>query len=900
MLSKDAVRTRFSAEPDKYYRVALFDEQGFKRKQCERCGRWFWTLNPEQTRCPDPPCTTYGFIGQRIGKLKKDYIGTWRAIERFFVKNGHASIPSYPTVCRWFPGLYFTIASIVAFQRSAGGTPVFEFPENPLIIPQVCLRFNDIPNVGVSGRHHTSFIMVGQHSLYDPAQKKGYWKDRCVELDWKLLTEVFGIPPEEISWLEDVWVGPSAFGYSLEYFVRGLELGNAVFTEFVGTPDKFRVMDKKVIDMGAGHERFVWLLSGKPTGYDAVFGPVIEKLKRKAEYDAELFAKYAVLAGAMNIDEVSDFEKAKSDIAWQLGVSPAKMKAATEQLEAAYAIADHAKTLLYAITDGQLPSNVGGGYNLRVVLRRALGFIDRFKLDIDLADVCAEHAKYLRPLDPRLKSSLGEVKEILAVESERFYETKTRASRAIATMLERGVKLDSAKLNELYESQGITPELISEVTSSKNLKLELPADAYVRMTERHMGERAEEKEKIDVHGIPATRMLFYEEPDAKEFDARVIKIIGEKWIVLDRSAFYGRSGGQEPDHGTLSGCKVYDVEKIGEVLLHGVETPAFSEGDVVHGIIDWRRREQLTRHHTATHIVNAAARRILGKHVWQHSAFKDVDKARLDITHYAALTTEQADAIEAEANKIVRSAKKLKVGIEPRTEAESEHGLGIYQGGAVPQAELRIVSIPGLDVEACGGTHTRSTADVGEIIILSTERVQDGVVRITFAAGPAAAQAKAAYAALVTKCQEVLGAPRGKIIGAAQNLFGEWKKYQKLVDKNVAGRAKQIANELESKFVGDVLISKIDGADLRLLQDVSRELSSDRRTVILFGAAGNGANVFVSTGSASGANAGAIAREVCTMLGGKGGGSQSVGQGVGRDIAMLESIIVKVKEKYAK
>ncbi|MFH1222121.1 MAG: alanine--tRNA ligase-related protein [Candidatus Micrarchaeota archaeon] len=175
-LSKDVLRARFSGEPDKYYRVALFDELGFKRRRCS-CGKWFWTLNPEQEKCPDPPCTQYGFIGQKIGKLRKDYIGTWRAIERFFVKNGHTAVPSYPTVCRWFPGLYFTIASIVAFQRSVGGEPVFEFPSNPLIIPQVCLRFSDIPNVGVSGRHHTSFIMIGQHSLYD-GSPKGYWKDR--------------------------------------------------------------------------------------------------------------------------------------------------------------------------------------------------------------------------------------------------------------------------------------------------------------------------------------------------------------------------------------------------------------------------------------------------------------------------------------------------------------------------------------------------------------------------------------------------------------------------------------------------------------------------------------------------------------------------------------------------
>ncbi|MEM7817557.1 MAG: alanine--tRNA ligase, partial [Candidatus Aenigmatarchaeota archaeon] len=859
MLSKDAVRARFSAEPDKYYRVALFDELGFQRRQCA-CGKWFWTLNPEQTKCPDPPCTSYNFIGQKIGKLHKDYVETWRAIERFFVKNGHTAIPSYPTVCRWFPGLYFTIASIVAFQRSVGGEPVFEFPANPLIIPQVCLRFNDIPNVGVSGRHHTSFIMIGQHSLHDG--KSGYWKDRCIELDWQLLTKVLGIPQHEISFVEDVWVGPSAFGYSLEYFVRGLELGNAVFTEFIGTPEQFRVMEKKIIDMGAGHERLMWLLSGQPTSYDSAFGPVMADLKKKVQYDSELFSRYAPLAGNLNVGEVADVAKARADIAWKLGVTPAKMQASIEQLEAAYAIADHSKTLLYAITDGQLPSNVGGGYNLRVILRRALGFIDKFKLDINLADVCAAHAKYLKKLDSRLKDSLSEVREIIGVEAERFNETKQRTSRTISALLERKVPLDAAKLNELYESQGITPELIAEVAASKNIRIDIPADVYVKMTERHMGERTEEPTKIDVRGFPPTRMLFYEDPKMREFDARVLKIIDGKWVVLDRTAFYGRAGGQEPDHGTLSGCGVYDVEKIGEVIAHGVENIAFAEGDVVHGVIDWARREQITRHHTAAHVINAAARRVLGRHVWQHSAFKDVDRARLDITHYAALDAKQVAAIEAEANKIVRAGKRLKKHIEPRIEAESEHGFGIYQGGAIPHAELRIISIPGVDVEACGGTHTDSTRDIGEIVILGTERVQDGVVRINFVAGPAAERVKAAYAALVARCSDLLGVPREKVIDAAKKVFEEWKSYSKLLEKSVADRGKQLAAELDGKFVNNVLIERIEGADAKLLQEVSRALSGSKRLIILFGVKDQ-VSVFVSAGEESGASAGAIAREAC-------------------------------------
>ncbi|UCD02908.1 MAG: hypothetical protein JSV63_03955 [Candidatus Aenigmatarchaeota archaeon] len=271
MNAKEKLKRDFSQSPDKYYRVKLFDELGFMRRKCPKCGSYFWTLDKDIKICPNPPCTEYSFI-ENPPIRKMDYIETWRVIEKFFVKNKHESVPSYTVVCRWFPGLFFTVASIVAFQRSVAGKTVFEMPAERIIIPQVCLRFSDIENVGVTGRHMTNFIMIGQHSIYEKVNgvQKGYWKDTCIDLDYRLLTEALGVKPEKVSFLEDVWVGPNAFGYSLEYFTEGLELGNAVFTEFVGTPEKYKHMGYRVIDMGAGLERFTWLSQGTPTAYDAV------------------------------------------------------------------------------------------------------------------------------------------------------------------------------------------------------------------------------------------------------------------------------------------------------------------------------------------------------------------------------------------------------------------------------------------------------------------------------------------------------------------------------------------------------------------------------------------------------------------------------------------------------
>jgi alanyl-tRNA synthetase len=897
-LDKGAARAKFSAEPDRYYKVKLFDEEGFKRKHCPNCGKFFWTLNEKQKVCPDPPCTAYGFIGNSPAGLKKvDYLKALKLIEKFFVKEGHTSYPSYPTVCRWFPGLYFNIASVIDVQRSVGGKTVFELPSNPMYVPQTCLRFNDIPNVGVSGRHTTSFIMLGQLAQHDLKNKQGYWKDECVDIDWRLMTKVFKIPEEEISFVEDVWVGPNAFGYSLEFFVRGLELGNAVFTEFVGTLDSYKTMEPKLIDMGAGHERFVWLSNATPTLYDCSYGPVMKALKKHAEYDPKLFSRYSKLAGTLNMDEVKNFENAKLAVAKELGVPLEKLKEETGQLEALYAIADHTKTLLYAITDGQLPSNVGGGYNLRVVLRRAQSFIDEYKFPISLFEVCKSHAKYLKKHEPRLVENLDGLKEILDVEEKRFKETRGRAVRIIEGLVERKVSLNTEKLTELYESHGVTPELVREVAAAKGVKVEIPGEFYVKVTEKHVIEKPAEEKKVDASGLSPTRLLFYEDRLMKEFSARVLKLIDGKWAVLDQTCFFGRTGGQEPDHGTIEGCRVHNVEKIGDVIVHQVESPTFQSGDMVKGKIDWPRREQIMRHHTATHLINGAARHVLGEHVWQCGAFKDIDKAHIDMTHHSAITEGQVEDIEKTANEIVKKGLMAKKHILPRTEAEQKFGFRIYQGGAIPNAELRILEIPGFDIEACGGTHEDSTSEVGEIMITRSDRIQDGVVRLTYVAGPAAEKEKAKIGSILAECEKVLGVPRQSLLKEAEKTFEKWKAARKKAEASAEKRSESLAKRLEPKITKGFLAAKIDNADMKVLQEISKQLSRDDRVLVLIGARDK-AYVFVSSGPDTKINAGRLASEICSDLGGNGGGTTAIGQGAGPLTEKAGFIAEELMKKY--
>ena len=192
-------------------------------------------------------------------------------------------------------------------------------------------------------------------------------------------------------------------------------------------------------------------------------------------------------------------------------------------------------------------------------------------------------------------------------------------------------------------------------------------------------------------------------------------------MVLDKTSFYPRGGGQEPDHGKIGDCEIVDVTKHGNVVVHEVKGELPKEGDTVSCMIDVKRRDGITKNHTSTHIINTSARSVLGSWVWQHSAFKEEDHARLDITHHSALTDSDVEKIEQTANSIVQKSIPVKIENFDRGTAEQKYGFRIYQGGVVPVKSIRIVSIGDLDIEACGGTHVKKTSDIGEIKITRTK-----------------------------------------------------------------------------------------------------------------------------------------------------------------------------------
>jgi alanyl-tRNA synthetase len=779
---KEQVREEASAHPEKFFPVKILKSKGFSRYQCSKCSRFFWTTHKADV-CGDPACSGgFRFIGHPM-KKQLDYIEVWTEFARIHKRLGYTPISRYPVIARWNPTTDFTIASIAAFQPFVVSGEIAP-PANPLVIPQMCLRFSDIDNVGITG-HCVAFVMMGETGFFPP---KEYDVERYMgdHLTW--LHEGMGLEMSDLTIHEDVWSGGGNLGPCMEFFSKGLEISNQVYMQYEITSSGLKELNIKVLDMGQGQERAAWFTQGKASVYECIFPPILKKMREitGVEYDEAFMKKFTPLAPYLNTGEVKDINAAWKFVADKLNMDVKALKDKILPLAALYAVAEHSRALLFAITDGGLPSNVGGMYNLRVILRRALGFIEKYGWKLNLPDICRWHADYLEPLFPELQENLDGVCEILEVERKKYLATREKTKSMLPRLLEKN--LSTEDLITIYDSQGIAPELIRDEAAKIGKEVIIPDNFYGLVAKRHETkeqEHATEREdKLPIPpSLPQTKALYFDDYAKSSFDAKVLEIIDNN-VILDQTAFYPVSGGQLSDRGTLEGSKVIDVFKQGPYIVHVLEyKPTFHAGDNVHGEIEFARRLQLAQHHTATHIVNAASRTVLGAHINQASAKKDIDKAHIDITHYESLTDEELVKIEEEANKIVKQGIKTKLTFMSREEAEKTFGMAIYQGGVAPGKQLRIVQIPGVDVEACGGTHLKSTLEAGHIKLLKASKIKDGIVRITFAAGKAAQTIESVEKQVLDKAAFLLKCTVHQVPGRAAELFELWKKARKAAQK---------------------------------------------------------------------------------------------------------------------
>ncbi len=411
-----------------------------------------------------------------------------------------------------------------------------------------------------------------------------------------------------------------------------------------------------------------------------------------------------------------------------------------------------------------------------------------------------------------------------------------------------------------------------------------------RKLKRILGQKG--NQGFDMKTTTATNLIFYQNRDQFDFFAEVLEVISNDLVVLDSTAFYARAGGQEPDRGTINGLFVDDVFKVNNVVLHHIPDlkNRLKTGDQIEGHVDSKRRFLIMRHHTATHIVNGSARKVLGPWVWQNSAFKDVDMARLDITHYAHLTREQVLEIERLANDVVRRNLPVVVKWMPRGEAEQEYGFRLYQGGVAPVKDLRIVNIEGWDVEACGGTHCSRTGDVGLIKITKSERMQDGVERLEYVAGEVAVNFVENQETILLDAAGKLETPPEKLVRSLDHVMEN--------EDSARRTSKQLAKKLADFMIGEIprlstplsdglgfyLSSFEEGLDSEYHTVVGDRLAKANPTLIYIALFEENLRlrILVFCGEQAqkmGVRAGNVAREVSKALGGSGGGDARFGQG---------------------
>ncbi|HWH09467.1 MAG TPA: alanine--tRNA ligase, partial [Candidatus Thermoplasmatota archaeon] len=693
--------------------------------------------------------------------------------------------------------------------------------------------------------------------------------------------------------------------------------------------EKYREMDLQIVDTGYGLERLVWISNGAPTIYQALFPEAVRFLLREAGLEEKvgdprvqsMLADTARASSIMSVDtgtKVLELRRRVHAALAEKGVDIefSEMLSIWEPLEKVYALSDHARCLAFMLGDGIVPSNVKAGYLTRMVIRKCLRMMEDLKLKVTLYDLVHLQLKAFEKDFPELLAHDEYVRTVLELETQRYAETLEKGRRLVEREAKayKGKAFPLEKLIDLYDSQGLNPEIVKAVAEPLGVVVDVPDDFYSAVANKHAKAKPGEQEEYDgahedrrFDALPPTRTLYYEDSTLRDFDATVVWTEGDL-VVLDRTAFYPEGGGQPADHGALhtgghDGSKgpsvdVIDVQKYatpkGNVVVHKVKRNALKPGDKVHGHVDWDRRTGLTRHHTATHLILASAKQVLGFHTWQGGAQKGYDRSRVDVQHYQRITDDQLRAIEELANKAVLDDRVVEKVWMPRDEAEKRYGMQLYQGGIPKGREVRVVTVQGLDVECCGGTHVASTADVGPIKILRTERIQDGLERIEFAAGMAAVKQMQRKDELLRQAAETLSVQPEEVPTAAQKFFEEWKALQK---ENEALRA-QLAEALGEVRRAQVASGKVRvdavavvgthetvfefkvRADPNLLRKIAQETAlALRRTVV----AVNGEGQFVVAGD----KAVEIAKD---LAGGKAGGKPDLAQGVAPWLTFTQGI----------
>ena len=867
---------------------------------------------------------------------------------KFFESKGHLRLPSFSLIPQNDASLLLINSGMAPMKPYFTGET--EPPRHRVTTCQKCIRTGDIENIGHTDRHGTYFEMLGNFSFGD------YFKQEAIPWAWEFLTspdwvgleperlypsvfagnettpaddeayriwtQVVGVPESRMTRLgkeDNFWEhGSGPCGPCSEiYYDRGeehgcgkpdcrpgcdcdrfMEVWNVVFSQFDNDGENhYTELKQKNIDTGMGLERLACVCQNVGSLFDV--DTVMNITNRVSE-----------LTGAHY------HESHEKDVSLRI-------------------ITDHIRSATFMICDGVLPSNEGRGYVLRRLLRRAarhgklLGVDEPFLHEIIETVVRENECHY-----PELRERQSYITRVIRTEEENFAKTIDGGLRIFNDMLKehqaKGEKTFSgADAFKLYDTYGFPVDLTVEMVEEQGMQLN--QDEFGQLMEAQRQRARKAREALGDLGwagvefgkdVPETAFVGYGETCVT--DAKVVAIVVENEqaealmpgvegiVVLDKTPFYAEMGGQVADHGTLSigeTClfQVTDVQKNkgGKYMHSGKLTEGVLKlGDTVRAAIDTERRQAIARAHSATHLLDAALRSVLGDHVHQAGSLVEPDHVRFDFTHFSAMTPEELSRVSAMVNDEVLTGSAVCTEELPIEEAKSRGAIALF--GEKYGDTVRVVSMgEGFSVEFCGGTHLDNTAKVGVFHIDSEFSVASGVRRIEASTGRATLEVMNRNQELLFQAAAALKAKPGELREKAEATMGEMKKLRQLVEKY---KARETAGEAERIFFGahelrglKVLTATVPDADAAKLRSMAEGLRDRDGTLVAVLASVNEGkiNLAAACGAeavARGVKAGDLIRQVCAVCGGKGGGKPDLAMGGGSDVLKLDNALACVDD----
>lgn len=836
------------------------------------------------------------------------------------------------------PTVLLTIAGMLPFKPIFLGQRQSEFKR--ATTSQKCIRTNDIENVGRTARHHTFFEMLGNFSFGD------YFKEQAIAWAWELSTKTFGLPPENIIvsvfedddeafalWRDKIGIpehriqrmgeddnfwasgitgpcGPCSELYydfhpergddniDLEDDSRFIEFYNLVFMQYNRDSEGNLVpLKNKNIDTGMGLERMAQILQKVPNNYetDLIF-PII---KTSAE--------------------IAGIDYAKSDEKTKISLK---------------VIGDHVRAVVHMIADGISASNVGRGYVLRRLIRRVvrhgrlIGIAGEFTAKVAESAIALSESAY-----PNVRERETAIKAELQREESRFLKTLERGEKLLDEVIEQVKQegknqIDGKTAFKLYDTYGFPLELTQEIAEEHGLTVDIAGYEAAMKEQQETSQDAHET--IDLlaqgtldeitSGVAATEFLGYTLPATT---AQVMTIIAEGepvesaeagtqvQVVLDQTPFYAESGGQIGDRGYLSGenllVRIEDVQKQANLFVHfgRVERGTLQLGVTVSAQIDRACRRRAQANHTATHLLQAALKKIVDPAISQAGSLVAFDRLRFDFNCPRALTPEEVQQVEEQVNTWISEAHTADVAVLPLEEAKRRGAVAMF--GEKYGDEVRVIDFPGVSMELCGGTHVSNTAEIGVFKIISETGISSGVRRIEAVAGPAVLDYLNVRDKVVRELSDRFKAKPEELSDRVSNLQNELKATQKQLDalkqELALAKSDQLLAKVEPVGEFNILVAQLEDVDPDGLKTAAERLQQKLgESAVVLGSVPAPDKVslvaaFSKGVNAKGLQAGKFIGAIAKLCGGGGGGRPNFAQAGGRDASKLAEALESAREQ---